>query len=968
LKDPRQNFRRVLPTKELVIWDYLILSAIALLVLFTPFAFGAVDAWALGIAEILCLSLTILWLAKGYLGTGGRSGLSNFTRPELYSLVVPAVLLVGFVLFQLVPLPPTVLRQLSPQAYRLYERSLPGWPKRIVYAGSGFEKSLANRRPPAGITILPTVDEVRSGAAVPFATKSAAGAAVDANGKSGASRAEAAAHLPASGLWRSLSVAPTLTRAGLLKCLAYGSLFFVVVFYPAGAGTRSDERKFRRALVLIVLAAGTAVAFVGLTEQAFWNGKILWFYVPKDWGGPMPGIHRASGPFVNPDHFANYLAMILPLALVGAIFRTPLEPAPRFSGFQLLCAVASLMIVAAILVSLSRAGWVEIGLGILTLAWLLRRHRQRSHDELVGRLPSSPVTWWVVVTGVALLTVVSAGLLLVGPGERQQAGTRVAESASGGQDLRGRWELWVDSSGIIRDYPLFGAGLGSWPAVFPHYQRPPWSIYFAGEAQNDYVEAAGEYGVFGLLLLVWLFWRVGHGLLLGSRSLHSRHWALFAAFMPAIIIMGFHELLDFPLQIPANAVLFVLLIAIAFRMARADRPQPVNTRSTIAQPGTAGIRAVPAAIAIAALLAIVAAARQRETVYPDDLPRPGSAREAESSILSHPSSPSPHLQLADLVFDSTGTWLPNELQAAIWLDPNDPAGRDRYAQALVSEGKEQEALSQISTSVYLSPSLGSHAYLSPRLMPWLSGREREAVEGGLRAAVAHSYEGSVNGLAQFYSAEGHELDAAGVYEHAARAEEESSSRSRYRLAAGEAYARAGKRGKARRLLTAAIELAPDDPGPYRDLIVLVYGPEKDFSSATKAIQSAISNGISPAPLYLSLEEAAGAAGDNKTAEAALRQAVSYDPSFSNLMRMGTFYLGRGEYERASEPIRRATDINPQSGEAYFDLAQAEEGAYQYSAARADYQRAIALAPDNSEFKARSRDMAHKIAQGANRRP
>jgi tetratricopeptide (TPR) repeat protein len=952
----------------LVIWDYLVLSAIALLMLFTPFAFGAVDVWAVGIAEVIGFSLTILWLGKSYLGTSGRGGFSSFAGRELYSLAVPAVLLLGFVSLQLVPLPPTILHQLSPQAYQLYERSLPGWPKRIVYTNPGFEKSLANRKPPVSITVLPTVDEIRSGAAMPFATKSADTAAIDAKiGKSGTGRPQAAAPLPASSLWRSLSVAPTLTRAGLLKCLAYCSLFFVVIFYPVGAGTRSDERNFRRALVLIVLAAGTAVAFVGLTEQAFWNGKILWVYVPKDWGGPMPGIHRASGPFVNPDHFANYLAMILPLVLVGAIFRAPLEPASRFSGFQLLCAVVSLMIVAAILVSLSRAGWVEIGLGILTLAWLLRRRGHRSDDELAVRPPGNPVRWWVVVTGVALLTVVAAGLLLVGPDERRQAGTRVAESASGGADLRERWRLWVDSTGIVRDYPLFGAGLGSWPAVFPRYQRPPWSMFFAGEAQNDYVEAAAEYGVLGLLLLGWLCWRVGRGLFPGSRSLHPRHWPLFAALIPAIVTMGFHEFLDFPLQIPANAILFVLLIAIAFRMARADRLQAVGSGDRVTTPKAVPNRVAPVMVAITAVLAIVAAARQHETVYPDDLPHPGSAREAEASILSHPSSASPHLQLADLVFDATGTWLSNELEAAIWLDPNNPAGQDRYVRALVNEGKEQEALSQISTSVYRSPGLGSHAYLSPRLVPWLSGKERVAVESGLREAVAHGYEGSVDSLAQFYSVEGRELAAAGVYEDAAHGERSTSLEMHYWLAAGEAYVRAGKRDKAQQLFTAALKVAPEDPGPYRDLIALVYVPEKDFGSATKAIQSAVSNGIGPAPLYLSLDEAAEAAGNNKAAEVALRQAVSYEPSFSNLMRLGMFYLGRGEYERASEPIRRAADINPRSGEAYFDLAQAEEGAYQYSAAKADYQRAIALDPDNAVFKSRSLDLVRKITDDSGSR-
>jgi tetratricopeptide (TPR) repeat protein len=370
---------------------------------------------------------------------------------------------------------------------------------------------------------------------------------------------------------------------------------------------------------------------------------------------------------------------------------------------------------------------------------------------------------------------------------------------------------------------------------------------------------------------------------------------------------------------------------------------------------------VPGAVAIIAVVAIVAAARQHETVYPDDLPRATSVREAEVSILSHPSSSIPHLSLTDLVFDSTGAWVSRELEAALWLDPNDPTTRDRYVQALVSEGKEQEALSQISTSVYLSPSLGSHAYLSPRLMPWLSGKERAAVESGLREAVAHGYEGSVASLAQFYSAEGRELAAAQVYEAAMRDVRYDASQLQYRLAAGEAYASARERDKAERLFTAAMKVSPDDPRPYQDLIGLVYVPERSFSSVNKIIESAMNNGINPVPLYLSLDAAAETAGDNKTAEVALRQVVSYEPSYSNLMRLAGFYLQHGEFERALGPTRRAAELNPQSGEAHFYLAQAEEGAYQYSAAKTDYQRAIALAPDNATFKSRSVDLLRKIA-------
>ena len=230
------------------------------------------------------------------------------------------------------------------------------------------------------MVVLPTVDEVRGGAEIPFAPPP--------------SRKELAAILPSSklpaektadvvldtGSWRPLSVMPLLTRAGLLKCGAYLALFFVVAFYRPGAGEGVAERRFRRVMVLMVLASGVAVAMLGVSQQASWFGDLLSIYVPPGWG--PGGAHRASGPFINPDHFANYLAMVLPLALAGALFRVPLEPAPRFSGFQFLCVAAALILVAGIVISLSRAGWIEIGLAIVTFAYLLERGAA-----------AMPVTW-----------------------------------------------------------------------------------------------------------------------------------------------------------------------------------------------------------------------------------------------------------------------------------------------------------------------------------------------------------------------------------------------------------------------------------------------------------------------------------------------------------------------------------------------------------------------------------------------
>ena len=504
------------------------------------------------------------------------------------------------------------------------------------------------------MVVLPTIDEVRGGAQIPFAPQP--------------SRKQLAAILPSSklppdktaavvldtGTWRPLSVMPLLTRAGLLKCAAYLALFFVVTFYRPGAGEAAAERQFRRVAVLVVLASGVTVAMLGVSQQASWFGDLLSIYVPPGWS---PGaVHRASGPFINPDHFANYLAMVLPLALAGALFRVPLEPAPRFSGFQFLCVAAALILAAGIVISLSRAGWIEIGLAIVTFAYLLeaRRRHNAAHaaagddDADDDEVPTGTrIGGWFLPLGIGVTVVALAAFVLLGPAEREQAGSRVDESVASGVGFWDRLDVWADSAKIVRDYPALGAGLDSWPVTFLHYQRPPWTPFFNSVAQNDYVEAATEIGLVGLFLLGWLCWKVGRNLYHDSFAIPSRHWPLFAALIPAIVVMGFHETLDFPMQIPANAVLFVTLVALAMRLARTYGGAPRGRPS-----GVISRTVVPLAFGAAAIAGLVALSDQREVSYPDDVPMPVSPRQVEATILSHPASPLPHLWLARMVHDA----------------------------------------------------------------------------------------------------------------------------------------------------------------------------------------------------------------------------------------------------------------------------------------------------------------------------
>lgn len=81
------------------------------LLIFTPLAFGTVEPWSYAIMEILTL-----------LGLSMLSWKVIKNRDTLLSVpgIVPFLLFLGYILFQLIPLPPWIVEIVSPHAYRLH--------------------------------------------------------------------------------------------------------------------------------------------------------------------------------------------------------------------------------------------------------------------------------------------------------------------------------------------------------------------------------------------------------------------------------------------------------------------------------------------------------------------------------------------------------------------------------------------------------------------------------------------------------------------------------------------------------------------------------------------------------------------------------------------------------------------------------------------------------------------------------
>ena len=96
------------------------------------------------------------------------------------------------------------------------------------------------------------------------------------------------------------------------------AVFAVIVAYPwrtVEVGEAPRERVFAR-LVLTLIAGGAALSGLALVQEVAGNARVLWISdAPRQSG-------RASGPFVNPNHFAAWLEMVIPVALAYGVALT----------------------------------------------------------------------------------------------------------------------------------------------------------------------------------------------------------------------------------------------------------------------------------------------------------------------------------------------------------------------------------------------------------------------------------------------------------------------------------------------------------------------------------------------------------------------------------------------------------------------------------------------------------------------
>jgi O-antigen ligase len=122
--------------------------------------------------------------------------------------------------------------------------------------------------------------------------------------------------------------------------------------------------------------------------------------------------------------------------------------------------------------------------------------------------------------------------------------------------------------GMIAERPLLGFGAGTFYTAFPRFSAPEFSGFYH-HAHNDYAQFAAEVGLigFGLLavLVVASVWRT---LTVIRQPNSATDSGLSFGLLLAIAAMLIHATVDFHLFMPANSLIFVIVIAMTWTLRK----------------------------------------------------------------------------------------------------------------------------------------------------------------------------------------------------------------------------------------------------------------------------------------------------------------------------------------------------------------------------------------------------------------
>ena len=350
-----------------------------------------------------------------------------------------------------------------------------------------------------------------------------------------------------------ISVYRHATEMEFSRLLAYIGLFFLIV------NNLRSPRQVKR-LIYVIIGIGLFESLYGLLE--YFSGRHQIFFYKK------ANSLSVSGTFVNKNHFAGYLEMVIPLAYSVLFIR--LEERSQTSSKKILrffeekymkasllgFLVAIMMI--ALLLSGSRGGVVSFAGGMLCLmALTYNRHLLRKRAFII---------LLIIVLAFGLAAALSYELIAT----RMQSLGELESDIS----FQLRRNIWNDTFSMFRDYPFFGAGFGALSSIYPQYQTFS-SDLRVDYTENDYLQLLAETGMSGVILVFCIIFFFYYSTIKAWKNRQARWSVIFTAGgLSGISSLLLHSFIDFNLHLPSNALLFTVITALSSVAAHSQRRTP----------------------------------------------------------------------------------------------------------------------------------------------------------------------------------------------------------------------------------------------------------------------------------------------------------------------------------------------------------------------------------------------------------
>jgi O-antigen ligase len=344
------------------------------------------------------------------------------------------------------------------------------------------------------------------------------------------------------------SVAPYQTISHLLLLVTYLTAFYIVLVV-------CEDNIAKKRLVYALIALGGFEAFYGLV-QYLTGWQQIFAYVKKYY------LEDATGTYINRNHFAGFLEMVLPftvalaLRLAGnlrrAVQSTEAKARSLLSAAELLPLVCllflALLIFTALVFSRSRMGILSAVASLIAV---------------LGLAGSSSLSKRTRTVAAALFLLGVIGIVVwVGSDPVVTRFEILGQEYS--QTNQNRISIWRDTLHLIHQHPLLGTGLGTFSVAYTSVQTA-FPNLLVDHAHCDYLEVVSELGVpGGVLVFASIVWILVRAVRRYRKAEDHFDAAVCLGCIGSVVAILVHSLADFNLYIPANALVFTITLALAW--------------------------------------------------------------------------------------------------------------------------------------------------------------------------------------------------------------------------------------------------------------------------------------------------------------------------------------------------------------------------------------------------------------------